>query len=192
MLNIRIFVVAVLILCLTGITACKKEEAKVESAPAAEVKADEAKADEAKADEAKADEAKADEAKADEAKADDTKALDVDGVAAFFEGIGKVAEEANGDCDKLGTGLKALLDKDRDALTAGMKNLAKLDENSEEAKKLNDVMEKVMADDSALSKGTEACKENENVVAFNAGISTEKPRRMDNRQRLWLHNFHHT
>lgn len=162
MLNIRLFVISLLILCLAGLSACKKEEAApaADAAPAAEAKADEAKA------EAPAVEAKADEAKAGAA----AEAANVDKLAAFFEGLGKVATEANGDCDKLGTGLMELLEKDRAGLTADMKKLAALDEDSAEAKKLKEVMDKVMADDSALTKGTEACKENEKILAFNMGL----------------------
>ena len=51
-----------------------------------------------------------------------------------------------------------------------MKNLATIDENSPEAKKLNEAMEKVMGDDSSTNKKMDACKENAQIVAFNLGL----------------------
>ena len=172
MSNIRVLFAAVLILCLTGFVACKKtEEAPAPAAPAAAA-ADEAKAAEAKADEAKPAEAKADEAKPAEAKADDGKftEADINTVVKFFGDLAEIAEKAGDDCDKLGTDLNDHLSKNRDSLVASMKKLATLDEESAEAKKLSESMDKVMGDDSAISKKMDACKDNPQLMGFSMAL----------------------
>ncbi len=174
MSSIRVLIVALMVLFLTAFSACKKDEAKDANAPA-EAKADAAKADEAKADAAKADEAKADEAKAeapkaDEAKPADGKAASVDKVVDIFNKLGAAAKEANGDCDKLGANMSAVLNANRDALIAGMKDLADISEESPEGKRLGAALENVIGDNSEVGKQLNGCENNASVDAFKLGM----------------------
>ena len=141
-------------------------------------------ADAPKADDAKpaADAPKADDAKpaADAPKADDAKpALSykeaIDKATNVMQALSDAATGAGDNCEKMATDLTAALEKGKADLLAAMPVLAKLDENSEEAKALKPEIDKfsqIMGEDSDYAKATVKCKDDPNMLTFGAAFLT--------------------
>lgn len=91
-------------------------------------------------------------------------------VGQIFTQFNKIAADSGDDCGKLGTGLTEYLNKNKDALTAGMKILSAVDENSEEGKAAQEQLKVLDNDDSDLNKKMEKCGEDPAVMGFSMAL----------------------
>ena len=149
---------------LVAMTGCKKE-------PVADAVDNPPAADAPKADDAKP---AADAPKADDAKPALSYKEAIDKATNVMQALSDAATGAGNNCEKMATDLTAALEKGKADLLAAMPVLAKLDENSEEAKALKPEIDKfsqIMGEDSDYAKATVKCKDDPNMLTFAAFLT---------------------